>query len=284
MRKLVWGGVGVLLAVTLGVTANAQDLNTLLTYFIQDMRNGTWGVTVPASKLTLTNSGIAVTPTDSLILTNATAATGGATVQMSPRIKLRGNAWDTSASETVDFLVENLPATAATPTGTLKIGYSLNGAAVSYPLTVTSAGVLTTTSSIISSASVQLGAGNSVRFGGGATGRHLSTADKLHQFDDQAEVTGLELNGGTPTLGTCTGGSMTSGSHNTAGNYTGNTSGSCVINFGTPNFTNTPFCFAMSTASTTHPRISASANNSITVTGGVSGEAIQFFCIGRIGT
>lgn len=99
-----------------------------------------------------------------------------------------------------------------------------------------------------------------------------------------AAVSGQEFNLGVPTLGTCTAGALTSGSHNFAGQYTGNTSSSCVINFGTPNFTNTPFCFAMSTASTTHPRISAASASSITVTGGVSGETIQYLCQGRIGT
>jgi len=111
-----------------------------------------------------------------------------------------------------------------------------------------------------------------------------STADGLAQFLMNATSGGEEFNFGVPTLGTCTGGSMVSGSHNNAGQYTGNTSSSCVINFGAPNWTNAPFCWAMSTASTTHPRISAAANNTITVTGGVSGEAINFFCKGRIGT
>jgi hypothetical protein len=111
----------------------------------------------------------------------------------------------------------------------------------------------------------------------------LSSANKLHQFTDNTGATGLEQSYGSATLGTCTAGTIVTGSHNFAGGYTGNTSGSCVINFGTPNFTNAPFCFAMSTASTTHPRISAASTSSITVTGGVSGETIQYLCIGRIG-
>ncbi len=86
---------------------------------------------------------LATTSTSALVLRNSTAATGGATVQMSPRLLWRGNAWDTAASETVDFFAENLPATAATPTGTWKLGYSLNGAAATYPLTVSSAGAVT---------------------------------------------------------------------------------------------------------------------------------------------
>lgn len=88
-------------------------------------------------------SSLTTTSTDGLVLRNATAATSGVTVQMSPRIKLRGNAWNTSASKTVDFIIENLPSSAATPTGTLKFGYSLDGAALTYPMTLTSAGLLT---------------------------------------------------------------------------------------------------------------------------------------------
>ena len=89
---------------------------------------------------TSTRDNIVITSTDGFLATNTTAATGAVTVQMSPRLRFRGNAWDTAASKTVDFFLENLPATAATPTGTLKFGYSLNGAAASYPMTLSSAG------------------------------------------------------------------------------------------------------------------------------------------------
>jgi hypothetical protein len=92
---------------------------------------------------TASRTALATTSTDGLIAVNTTAATGGATVQISPRVRWRGTAWDTAASQTVDFFAENLPATAATPTGTWKLGYSLNGAAATYPLTVTSAGGIT---------------------------------------------------------------------------------------------------------------------------------------------
>lgn len=132
---------------------------------------------------------------------------------------------------------------------------------------------------LVNSASLRMGAG------GSALNAFLgNTTAKLVQLTDSALVTGTEFNQGTPTLGTCTAGSLTSGSHNQAGEITGNTSSSCVLNFGTPNWTNTPFCFAESETSLTHPRISAKSASSITITGGVSGEAIQYFCIGRIGT
>lgn len=92
---------------------------------------------------TVNYAALATTSTDGWVLANTTASTSAATVQISPRLRLRGTAWDTAASKTVDFFIENLPATAATPTGTLKFGYSLNGAAASYPMSLSSSGSLT---------------------------------------------------------------------------------------------------------------------------------------------
>lgn len=125
--------------------------------------------------------------------------------------------------------------------------------------------------------------------GGGAftvTGRSafLSTADKLVQLENNANTTGVEFNVGTPTLGTCVGGSVTSGSHNTMGEVTGNTSGSCIINFGIPNFTNTPFCTINDESALIAVQISARSASSMTVTGAASGNNFQWICLGRIGT
>ncbi len=225
---------------------------------------------------------LASTSTDGIIVANDTLSTGGATVQMSPRLRWRGHAWDTAADQTVDFFAENLPATAATPTGTWKLGYSLNGAAATYPLTLTSAGVMATSGNYSSGGSVQAAAASALRWSGRV--QLLSGADKLLSVLDAGVATGLEVTVGSATLGTCTGGTITTGSHNFAGGYTGNTSSSCIVNFGTPAWTNAPFCIAHSIASTTHPRISAVSTASMTVTGGVSGEAITFLCVGRIGT
>lgn len=241
--------------------------------------NGALVTTLGGAAGTITVPAIATTSTDGLVIQNTTAATGGATVQMSPRTKWCGTAWNSSgsASEIDCWIAEVLPVTAAgTTTSQFNIARSINGGAYTTILSLTSAGNANFTNNMFAN---NVGAI-------GWTGRTTfnSTADKLMQILDTGQTTGTELNGGTPTLGTCTAGALVSGSHNSAGSYTSNTSGSCVINFGTPNFTNTPFCFAMSTASTTHPRISASSASSITVTGGVSGETIQYFCIGRIGT
>lgn len=91
---------------------------------------------------TLTRTALGTVSADGLVLTNTTAATGGATVQLSPRLRLRGNAWDTAASETVDAYIELLPVSAATPTGTMRMCYSINGAAATCPLTFNSGGAV----------------------------------------------------------------------------------------------------------------------------------------------
>jgi hypothetical protein len=124
-------------------------------------------------------TGLALTSTDGGVLVNTTAATGGTTVQMSPRLRLRGTAWDTSASETVDFFIENLPATAATPTGTLNVGYSLNGAAATFPLTLTSGGTLT----VLGSALVGSVLSNFVKRALGRLGEQAVAVDGLREHD-----------------------------------------------------------------------------------------------------
>lgn len=164
----------------------------------------------------------------------------------------------------------------------------VNGALVySGPVTITGnttiSGNLTVGQNITSTAGNLL-ATSSGRIYWNGRAAMLSGADKQWSVQDAANLTGMEVSVGSATLGTCTGGTITAGSHNFAGGYTGNTSGSCVVNFGTPNWTNAPFCTAMSIASTTHPRVSAVATSSITITGGVSGEAITYHCDGRIGT
>ena len=118
----------------------------------------------------------------------------------------------------------------------------------------------------------------------GARSTYGASADKLIQVNDGGNTTGFELNLGTPTLGTCTGGTLTSGSHNFGGEITGNTSGSCVLNFGTPNFTNAPFCTLNDETNLVAARVSARSTSSITITGLTSGDSVQYLCFGGIGT
>src|SRR6185436_11572563 len=205
MKRLGWAGIVALTAIVCAWPAAAQDLQTQLAYFLVDLRNGAWGTTVTPSSVTLSNtSGLGTTSTNGVIVKNGTAATVGTTVQISPRVLLRGNGWDSddTVSRTVDFAMEALPATGTTVTGTWKLGYQLDGAAITYPLTVSSAGSLTTLSTVIAGSHVIVAAGASH----GWTGRTnlSSSADKLLSVLDNGLTTGAEMSVGTPTLGTCT--------------------------------------------------------------------------------
>jgi len=94
---------------------------------------------------TLQHNNIVVTSHDGLVLTNDTNATAGVPVQMSPRLRFRGSAWDTddATSRTSDWIMENLPATGNTVSSTLKFGHSLAGASYTYPMTLNNLGYLT---------------------------------------------------------------------------------------------------------------------------------------------
>lgn len=74
---------------------------------------------------------VATTSTNGLSLVEDTAASAGTTVRYSPRLRWSGRAWDTAASQTVEFWQEVQPVSAATPTGSVVWSYSLNGAAAS---------------------------------------------------------------------------------------------------------------------------------------------------------
>ena len=142
-------------------------------------------VTVP---ITIPVNGIATTPTDALILTNTTAATAAATVQMPPRLRQRGFAWDTAASQSLDWDLGFLPVSAATPTSTYRWRHSLNGAAYTEPMTLTSAGVLTTLSGVAAGGSLRTNT-NTVDFG--ATGFLYVPADGKGQILSNAQNAGV---------------------------------------------------------------------------------------------
>jgi len=103
--------------------------------------------TLGSTSFSLSQSLLGIVPADGILVSNTSSATAGATVQMSPRIRLKGSAWKsnaTAASQTQDWVIQNLPATgAASTSSTLQIGYSNNGAAYSYPLTIATDGLVT---------------------------------------------------------------------------------------------------------------------------------------------
>lgn len=109
--------------------------------------------------VTLPRNSIATTPADSFIATNTTVATLAVPVQMSPRVRFRGNAWKsgaTAASQTQDWTIENIPVTGAASTSSmLRFGNSNNGAAYTYPVTVGPDGNISLNSPTGSNAGIQ---------------------------------------------------------------------------------------------------------------------------------
>ncbi len=114
-----------------GSTANVRitDEHASTTQHSLSIRTDSSTATTAAAQLL--RNGITTTSTDGLLLENSTAALVGETVEMAPRIRLRGHAWKsnaTAASQSHDWIIENVPATgAAATTSTLTIKNSNNG-------------------------------------------------------------------------------------------------------------------------------------------------------------
>jgi len=92
--------------------------------------------------LTAEWNGIANTSTDGLVLQNTTDAVVGAQNQYSPRLRLHGEVWSTtaSASQTTDWAIENqsTPGSSNTVGGLFVLKHSANGAAYGNYITVRS--------------------------------------------------------------------------------------------------------------------------------------------------
>ena len=89
--------------------------------------------------------GLGTTSTAGFTLNNLTPSTSTTTVQISPSLKWCGTAWNSTsvASETDCWFIENLPVTVAgATTSTLKFGRTIAGGAATYPMQLTSGGVL----------------------------------------------------------------------------------------------------------------------------------------------
>lgn len=101
-----------------------------------------------AALLTATVNSLATVSTDGALFQNTTPATVGATVQISPRSRWCGSAWNSvSVASEIDCAVgELLPATnAGATTSTWRLGFTIAGGAVSYPYTFTNAGLFSAT-------------------------------------------------------------------------------------------------------------------------------------------
>ena len=142
---------------------------------------------------TVTRSALAAVSTDGIVLQNETASTAGVPVQMSPRLTLKGRAWNStgSADETESFFIENLPATAAgTITGTMKIGYRNNAGTVTYPLTLTSTGDASIANTVDTFSYTANGSGSYI-FGGRS--RSTSPANGQLNVTNNAATAGVGL-------------------------------------------------------------------------------------------
>lgn len=84
--------------------------------------NGITGSSTIISSQSLTNAS-----TDGLVNLESTVATGTATERWSPRLRWTSRAWTGTVSNTVNFIEECIPTSAAIPTGELRWSFDLNG-------------------------------------------------------------------------------------------------------------------------------------------------------------
>lgn len=118
---------------------------------------------------TVNVNAIAAVSTDGLVLSNATAATAGVPVQLGPRLRWHGNVWNTTATaatNTDDWWMEALPASAATPSSIFKLVVSLNGAAGTTALSVNNFGSVTSGGNMGIGATAAIISGNNIMLSG----------------------------------------------------------------------------------------------------------------------
>lgn len=138
---------------------------------------------------------IAAVSTDGVLTANDTAATSGATVQMSPRHRWRSHVWNTTSSgsdNTDDWIVETLPTSGATPSSFFKIGNSLNGAGYTYPMTLSPAGNMTILGSYNAGGGVNMAQASHLQWGG-TRADIASPADGQINFLTASQVTGIGI-------------------------------------------------------------------------------------------
>lgn len=242
---------------------------------------------------TLTVSALVATSTDSLVVENATAATVGVPAQISPRIRLRGNGWDTDdvVSRQVRFFEEALPSGTTTVTGTWKLGYmDPITSALTYPMTVSAAGGLTTLSFILAGGNIFAPATGSISF----NGRTIMTSTQDGDFNLVASggtsfgsvrlVGDIVFNGGAVAYGSGFG----AGSPAPTGNASaftitvgagGDTTG--VVTFSGVSFTNVPHCMA-NDRTTANLMKTTPTTAQVTVAGVmVAGDVLDVICLGH---
>jgi len=126
-----------------GTTINSTD--TVIPYRSNSTTFLDSPLSVSASAVILTKSGLGTASSDGLSLVNSTAAANGAQ-QISPRLRLTGQGWKTNAtagSQTLDWVIDNLPVQGTSaPTSILNFKHQVNGGGYSTIASITSGGTL----------------------------------------------------------------------------------------------------------------------------------------------
>jgi hypothetical protein len=115
---VVNGNVGI------GTTFISGTGESALTVMNGNVGIGTW---VPVSLLNVQENAIGSTSTDGLVINNTTAAANGSQ-QFSPRLRLSGQGWGTTAgtSQPVDVVLETAPVQSTVPRSYLKLSTQIN--------------------------------------------------------------------------------------------------------------------------------------------------------------
>lgn len=260
-----------------------------------------WCSSPQVTALNSSQTALGTTSTDGVILQNTTASTVGTPVQISPRVRICGTAFNSvsALSEINCFKEEILPATnAGVTTATWGLWQSIASGAYGRVLGVNSSGAITfdtgnvtaTVGSFVAGNNIQLATGSSVAWGsaGSGRGRIVSPTDGLFRFNNTNTTnTSVEMNVGTavPTVANCsvgTTGTISANSTNSGGEVNpGSSSTSCDVVFGAPNWTFAPFCVITDETSVIlAPRISARSTTGFTVTGLTAGDKFLYVCVG----
>jgi len=133
-------GTGTVTSVAGGRGITGGTITSTGTLGLDTTRSYTW-----LSPETISQTGLASTPADALVLTNTTSATAGTTLQYSPDIHWHGAAWNTTstASQSIDFRAHVVPVSSTTVAGNWQLQASLNGGSYATVLTVSSVGTVT---------------------------------------------------------------------------------------------------------------------------------------------
>lgn len=149
--------------------------------------------------------------------------------------------------------------------------------------TITIRQIVSGTLNFASGTTLALASGNSVSW----TGRSFmrSTANGILQIGQSSGSSPQqEINTGTavPTVASCGTGAVTTKSTNAAGEFTTTGASACTLTFGTPAFTNKPFCVVSPQTTAEAFRISAISTTAFTVTFTTAGNTFDYVCLGGL--